>query len=54
MELNRIKSFEKDIIKKVKNEKPEIIDSIQSSGKLEKDQEDLLIQIIEQYKKTIQ
>ena len=54
VELNRIKSFEKDIIKKVKNEKPEIIDSIQSSGKLEKDQEDLLIQIIEQYKKTIQ
>ena len=51
--LNRIKLFEKDIIEKVKSEKPEIIDSIQSSGKLEKDQEDLLIQIIEKYKNNI-
>ena len=51
--LNRIKLFEKDIIEKVKSEKPEIIDSIQSSGKLEKDQEDLLTQIIEKYKNNI-
>ncbi len=52
VELNKIKSFETEVIEKIKNEKPEIIDSIQSSGKLEKDTEESLIQVIENYKKT--
>ena len=51
VELNKIKSFETEIIEKIKSEKPEIIDSIQASGKLEKDVEDSLIQVIEEYKK---
>ena len=38
-------------IEKVKSDKPEIIESIQSSGKLEEDTEKLVTQIIEEYKK---
>ena len=51
VDLNKIKKFERDIIEKIKNEKSEIIDSIQSSGKLEENTEKLLTQIIEEYKK---
>ena len=51
IELNQIKSFEKDILEKIKNEKSEILNIIQTTGKLEKDTEDSLIQIIEDYKK---
>ena len=51
VELGNIKKFEKDIIEKIKSDKPEIIDLIQSSGKLEENSEKLLIQIIEEYKK---
>ena len=43
--------FEKDIIEKIKNDKPEIIEAIQSSGKLDEDTENQLKQIIEEYKK---
>ena len=39
MELNKIKKFEKDIIEKIKSDKPEILESIQSSGKLEEETE---------------
>jgi len=52
VELNQIKSFEKDIIEKIKKEKNEILGTIQTTGKLEKDTEDSLIQIIEEYKKS--
>jgi len=52
VELNEIKKFEKNIIEKVKSEKPEIIDNIQASGKLEENTEKLLIQLIEEYKKS--
>jgi F-type H+-transporting ATPase subunit alpha len=51
IELNKIKSFEKDIIDKIKSDKPEILESIQSSGKLEESIEKDLIQIIEEHKK---
>ena len=51
IELNKIKKFEKDIIEKIKSEKTEIIDTIESSGKLEENTEKLLSQIIEEYKK---
>jgi F-type H+-transporting ATPase subunit alpha len=47
---NKIKRFEKDIIEKIKLEKPEIIETIQSSGKLEENTEKLLSNIIEEYK----
>ncbi len=52
VELNKIKFFEKDIIEKVKNDKPEILEAIKSSGKLEDDIEKSLIQLIEDYKKS--
>ncbi len=51
VELDKIKLFEKDIIEKIKSDKPEIIKDIQSSGKLEEKTEKLLIQLIEEYKK---
>ena len=51
IDLSKIKKFEKDIIEKIKSEKSEIIDEIQSSGKLEEKIEKVLVQIIEQYKK---
>ena len=52
VELNHIKTFESEIIEKIKTEKVEILDSIQSTGKLEKEMEESLIQIIEEYKKS--
>ena len=52
VELNKIKKFEKDIVEKIKSEKPEIIDSIETSGKLEENTEKLLSQIIDEYKKN--
>ena len=52
MELNQIKNFENDILEKIKNEKNEILSTIMTTGKLEKEFEDSLIQIIEEYKKS--
>jgi F-type H+-transporting ATPase subunit alpha len=52
VELNQIKDFEKIILEKIKNEKKEILSIIQTTGKLEKDTENTLIQIIEEYKKN--
>ena len=52
VELDQIKNFEKDILEKIKNEKSEIMSTIQNSGKLEKETEDLLIEIIQEYKKN--
>ena len=46
------KGMIEDIIEKVKSEKQEIIDSIQTSGKLEESTEKLLTQLIEEYKKN--
>ena len=51
IELNKIKPFERDIIEKIKAEKPEIIEEIQSSGKLEESTEKALAQMIEDFKK---
>ena len=39
------------MIEQVKSQNPEVIDAIQSSGKLEDKTEKLLAQIIEKYKK---
>ena len=50
VELGKIKKFEQDIVEKIKNDKPEIIEEIQSSGKLEEKTEKNLIKIIEDYK----
>ena len=51
IDLGSIKTFEKNIIEKVKSEKSEIINHIQSTGKLEENTEKLLNQVIEEYKK---
>ena len=51
VELGKIKNFEKDLVEKIKSDKLEIIDSIQSSGKLDENTEVLLSQVIEDYKK---
>ena len=52
VELTEIKKFETEILEKIKNEKNEIISTIQNTGKLEKEIEDSLIQIIQEYKKS--
>ena len=51
VDLGKIKGFEKDVIEKIKNDNPEIIEAIQSSGKLDEDTENQLKQVIEEYKK---
>ena len=52
IELKDIAEFENKIIEKCKSDKPEIIESIQSSGKLEDDKEKLLIEVITQLKEN--
>jgi len=52
IELKDIAEFENKIIEQCKSDKPEIIDSIQSSGKLEDDKEKLLIEVITKLKEN--
>jgi F-type H+-transporting ATPase subunit alpha len=52
VELDEIKNFETAILEKIRSEKNDILESIQSTGKLEKEIEDSLIQIIEEYKQN--
>ena len=51
VDLSKIKIFEKDIIEKVKSEKPDIINVIETTGKLDESIEKSLGEIIESYKK---
>ena len=52
VELTEIKRFESEILEKIKSEKNEIISTIQTTGKLEKEVEDSLVQAIQEYKKS--
>ena len=52
IELKDIAEFESKIIEKCKSDKPEIIESIQSTGKLDEDKEKLLVEVITQLKGT--
>ena len=52
VELKDIAEFESKIIEKCKSEKPEILESILSSGKLEEDTEKLLVEKIMELKKN--
>ena len=52
IELKDVAEFESKIIDRCKSEKPEIIEGIQKSGKLEDDKEKLLIEAITQLKGT--
>ena len=51
VELSEIKNLEKQIYEKVKSSNPEIIDSINNTGKLDEKIEKKLISIIEQFQK---
>ena len=52
VDLSKIKEFERGILEKIRNEKSEIISSIESTGNLEKDIEESLIQTIQDFKKS--
>ncbi|MEL0116226.1 MAG: F0F1 ATP synthase subunit alpha, partial [Pelagibacteraceae bacterium] len=52
VDLNKVKEFETGIIEKVKSEKSEIISAIESSGNLEKDTEEALAKIIQDFKNS--
>jgi len=51
VELSKIKSFEKQVYEEVKSSNPEIIDSINNTGKLDEEIEKKLTSIIEQFQK---
>ena len=53
IELKDIANFETKIIEKCKSDKPEIIESIQSSGKLDEDTEKLLVDLVKQLKENL-
>ena len=53
IELKDIAEFENKIIEKCKTDKPEIIESIQNSGKIEDDKEKLLVEVITQLKENL-
>ena len=53
IELNKIKKFETDLLEKVKNDFPEILENINSSGKLEDEIKKKLIEVIESQKKEV-
>ena len=51
IELGDIKSIEKQIYEEVKSSNPEIIDDINTTGKLDEETEKKLISLIEKFKK---
>ena len=52
IELKDIADFENKIIDRCKSDKPEIIESILNSGKLEEDSEKSLVEVITKLKKN--
>ena len=52
LDLKDISSFERKIIEKCKSEKPEILEAISKSGKLEEDTENLLVETIKELKQN--
>ena len=52
IDTSQIGSFEKGLLELVKSEKPEILESIQKSGKIEENIDKILSEIITNYKKT--
>ena len=53
VQLSEIKGLEKKIYEKIKSSNPEIIDSINNTGKLEEEIEKKLASIIEQFQKKV-
>ena len=54
IELNKIKKFESDLLEKVRNDHPEILENINTTGKLEDETKNKLVEIIEILKKGVQ
>ena len=52
IDLKDVSEFESKIINKCKSDKPEIIEAIQSTGKLDEDKEKLLVEVITQLKEN--
>ena len=52
VKIKDIAEFESKILEKCKSEKPEILESISNSGKLEEDIEKLLVEVITELKKN--
>jgi F-type H+-transporting ATPase subunit alpha len=52
LDLKDVSSFETKIIEKCKSEKPEILEAISKSGKLEEDTENLLVETIKELKQN--
>ena len=52
IDLKDIAQFENKIIETCKSDRPDIIESIQSLGKLEKDKEKLLVEVISKLKEN--
>ena len=52
IDTSEIRSFEKGLLDLVKTENPEIIESIQKTGKIEEDIDKVLTEVITNYKKT--
>ena len=50
IELNQIKKFESELLEKVRNDFPEILENINNSGKLEDEIKNKLIEVIEAQK----
>ena len=52
IDTTQIRSFEKGLLELLKSEKPEILESIQKSGKIEEDIDKALSEVVANYKKT--
>ena len=52
IDISDIRSFEKGLLELIKSENPEIIESIQKSGKIEENIDKILTEVITNYKKT--
>ena len=52
IEISQIRSFEKGLLELVKSEKPDLLDSIQKSGKIDENTDKTLSEIITNYKKN--
>ena len=50
IEINKIKQFENDLLEKVKSDQAEILDNINSTGKLEDDVKEKLVTLIKKLK----
>ena len=51
IDLNKIKKFETNLLEKIRNDFPEILETINSSGKLEDEIKNKLVEVIEAQKK---